>query len=530
MTGQRARQLLGAAGWVGGVAAAFGLALGVPVPKPVSAAAAKYTPPPTPKGPFTLTGAVSCQQCHSEKEPIDNQALLSAKSTDFVRMTENRIWGTHDLHVKAYQNLTGPLGKQMETILATARGDAGYKVTADVACLSCHASDKDGAVPWAKKTADSFSTVNGVGCEMCHGHASAWRGVHGEIVEENNRTIVPWREWPHAEKSKWGLTDLRDPVVKADTCSSCHVGDVEKNRFVTHEMYAAGHPPLPPLDVTAYTRDQPRHWGLPAEMPYLTGMAKADPEKAWQLFHYRDEATDVYAARQLAATTAATFKASARLLGKQAAGPDGTLDFAAFDCYACHHDLKSPSARQQRGYVGVPGRPTFRPAMLSLVKVVADHAAGMPDAPAALKHGSVELDAAYRELTAAFATKTFGDPAKVKAASDKLEQWADRFLGGLSQVRYTREQSNKLLAAVIAAGGSDRPVVADAETAELLTWAVSTLASDAKTAGLDKLVVTKLRPDPMKLVSVEDRLKDRTAVFNGFDADQFRAAFKRIKP
>jgi predicted methyltransferase len=45
-------------------------------------------------------------------------------------------------------------------------------------------------------------------------------------------------------------------------------------------MYAAGHPPLPPLDLIAYTREQPRHWGLPSEMPYLKNLAEKHPENA----------------------------------------------------------------------------------------------------------------------------------------------------------------------------------------------------------------------------------------------------------
>jgi hypothetical protein len=527
MTTARVRHLLGAAGWVGGVAAAFGLALCVPAPTAVKAAPMS-TPP---KGPFTYVGAASCQQCHSVDNAPKNAGLLATGTPDFVRMNENLVWSSSDLHSKAYENLSGTLGRRMETVLQAARGDANYKVTKDVACLACHASDKSSSVTWADRTPDTFSTLNGVGCEMCHGTSSGWGREHSATAEVDNKVTIPWREWPPAVKSAWGLIDLRDPAVRADRCAGCHVGNTGENKFVTHEMYAAGHPPLPPLDLGAYSRDQPRHWGLPREMPYFVKLAKDNPTKAWDTFHYRDEAVEVHAARQLAVGSAATFKATARMLAGQAtaAGKDGTLDFAAFDCFACHHDLKYPSPRQLRGYEGIPGRPTLRTSALNMVKVVADHAAGMPDAPAAVKAGTGGLDAAYKELTGAFATRSFGDPAKVKAACGKLEQWADGFIGGLAQVKYTPEQSNKLLAAVVAAGSVERGV-ADPETAQLLTWAVESLAGEKKADGLETVVVTRLRPDPTKLVSVGDRLKGRMTVFNGYDADKFRDAFRMLKP
>ena len=55
---------------------------------------------------------------------------------------------------------------------------------------------------------------------------------------------------------------------------------------------------------------------------------------------------------------------------------DQLLDFAHFDCYACHHDLKVPSWRQKRGYRGAPGRPTMKPWSTETLRAVLDHARG----------------------------------------------------------------------------------------------------------------------------------------------------------
>ena len=33
-----------------------------------------------------------------------------------------------------------------------------------------------------------------------------------------------------------------------------------EEKFITHDMYAAGHPPLPGFELGAYTRGMPLHW------------------------------------------------------------------------------------------------------------------------------------------------------------------------------------------------------------------------------------------------------------------------------
>src|SRR5438874_5719430 len=56
------------------------------------------------------------------------------------------------------------------------------------------------------------------------------------------------------------MTDLWDPAKRARLCAACHVGDPAQGKFVTHEMYAAGHPPLPGFEPAAFSNAMPRHW------------------------------------------------------------------------------------------------------------------------------------------------------------------------------------------------------------------------------------------------------------------------------
>src|SRR5206468_8678012 len=103
---------------------------------------------------------------------------------------------------------------------------------------------------------------------------------------------------------------------------------------------------------------------------------------------------------------------SMRLLADQASpGPkhgQSWPELAQFDCYACHHDLQTPSWRQERGYTGKPGRPPVRSWPVLQVEAVAVLLAANSAEAAAF---AAKRDA----LLKAFDEQPFGDP---KAVSD----------------------------------------------------------------------------------------------------------------
>ena len=196
------------------------------------------------------------------------------------------------------------------------------------------------------------------------------------------RSARDLREKDPKEKSELGLVDLHDPYTRATKCAGCHIGNKAEGKFVTHEMYAAGHPPLPPFELVTYCRDMPRHYHTYRDTPgishnrFLTEMASKDPDKAWKTFHFRLPKDECPNARDFALGTVAAFESTMKLLADDAREtPKGQLlDFAHFDCYACHHDLKVPSWRQERGYRGVPGRPTMRPWATESLQAILEHA------------------------------------------------------------------------------------------------------------------------------------------------------------
>jgi hypothetical protein len=453
----------------------------------------------------------------------------------------------------------------MEDNLRRYKGE-NYTVATDVGCLACHASvvRPIHLVPPDQWTAKSFITVDGVGCEMCHGHGSLYKTRHRDSrIDQDNAPegalrIVDWREADPKTKSAWGLVDLRDHSTAVAQCASCHIGNIKEGRFVTHEWYAAGHPPLPPLDFVAFTREQPRHWGLPSELPFFQKLLKKDPKKAEAIFHVRDG--ESHGARRFAEATLATLREAVNLASQLAElGQSEGLDFAAFDCASCHHDLKYPSDRQARGYGGKPGRPLFRPATFALAKIIVEHAAQIDNSSDPLKNAPVQLAAAEKQMLDAFASKSLGDPAKIMAAAENLRKWCNETITHLGAVRYTPAETKKLLAKVVEA--TQQPI-ADPEIAQLYTWAFETLVLDLvpptkDTQGkltppasvseirskLRDLVVTRLRPESGfdyevpgsmtttdSLKPVDTRIGPRMQIFNSFRYDPFRKAFQEVQP
>jgi hypothetical protein len=509
------------------LAAAFaGLVLGLAAdPAAPAAQPAKKAAVPADFSP----GVVACIDCHHAADRDRAKGFAKDYGSDrFVRLDEGATWVEKDPHSLAFAVLGGDLGKQMAANL-------GYDVTKAPQCLTCHAVDLTPAAPPAEK---AFYTKAGVSCAGCHGLKESWQIRH--YKESPDGSSIPWRTAAPAEKEAAGMHDLRNPVVKARLCVSCHVGSPAAKKVVSHAMFAAGHPPLPPFELVTYTEAEPRHWGYPAELPFFDGVPA---EKTWPLYRFHKPDREVYAARHLAAGAVAALRAECELLAADAAAADGAgLDFARFDCYACHHDLRHPSDRQKRGYPdGPPGRPTLRVSTGALAGAVADHAAGAAE----LKAVPAGFAEKWTALRRAAASRPFGDPPKVKAAADEVIAWCDEFL------RVHRESDAPLYppagakpfaAALAGAATADRHA-ADPEAAFALTWAYTALCRGAKLpfpedklAGLAEVVPPSVRVPPYSRKGADGpepvtaRFADRMKAVNGYEAARFRERFGAIIP
>jgi hypothetical protein len=310
---------------------------------------------------------------------------------------------------------------------------------------------------------EEFSAKDGVSCDGCHGPSERWIGLH---FTERER----WRRRTPQEKWALGMRDLRDPATRGTLCMSCHVGNVDEGKVVTHAMYAAGHPPLPGIELATFSKNLPQHWMDLKDVPYLKGA----PAEVQKLYHY--DAADVQNTRVAMIGSGVALREQTNLVANRANLASGDANkrwpelalpyfadlqdraqlwpqvaMAHSDCYACHHDLKRASWRQERGYglrlldgqlvEGTPGRPQISPWPIDLFEAtIRQTARDRTDSQNIIGGLKSRLDKPYSSLN----VRPFGDLKEVRQASEQLRDWcasvvAERLttarLDGAAQVR-----------------------------------------------------------------------------------------------
>jgi hypothetical protein len=358
-----------------------------------------------------------------------------------------------------------------------------------------------------------------------------WQADH---VKPQNKEI-PWRTKAPTEKYSAGMLDLRNPVVKATLCVSCHVGNHAEGKVVTHEMYAAGHPPLPPFELASYMEGEPRHWGYATELKFFESVKATD---TWKLFHFHPEKTETYLARHYAVGAIASLRAEAEVLqgdAERAQKAQEPLDYARFDCYACHHELRSPSDRQKRGYGNdPPGRAPLRAAAGVPAGLVAKHAEGIE--AGGLKAKAAGFDEKWSNLRKAATAKPFGDPVKLQAEAKAIREWCDAFLkaqGDTEAPLYTPEQTARLQKMLLESA-TGNAALADPEVAMALAWGARTISKtpDAKLAELAKVIPLNVRTDPFSqkigddIFPAQAKFPERMKKVSLFEGPKFAEAFK----
>ena len=280
---------------------------------------------------YTGPGSCAAAACHGSIRPVAGSRILQ---------TEYTTWIAQDRHARAAQVLSNPVSVRMAKILGLPAAHSAAK------CLACHTLD----APEAQQ-GRTFAS-EGVSCESCHGPASAWLGPHTT------------KGWTHAQSVQAGMIDTKDLVKRTEVCLSCHLGTADK--FVDHEMIAAGHPDLV-FDLEAFSAAMPRHWKP------VTDADPFAPVRAFtvgQLVHLRSSLDRL-----------------GRRINSQA-----WPEYAEMDCFACHHSLAraEDSWRQSLGYDDRrPGNPPLNVARW----VTARHVLAAYDAKAA-----AELDEVMRTL------------------------------------------------------------------------------------------------------------------------------------
>jgi hypothetical protein len=425
---------------------------------------------------FQYVGYQGCADCHS-KDPDIRRRLERDRS--FSAMNEVIIF-EHDKHVAAFELLKEPLGQQMERILQTSEAWAGRKVTAAQECLSCHSG-------WIKGHKKPDVYEYGVTCEACHGAASNWEAPH---------TRDTWRLMaPGVKEKKHNFIDVRNPLRRAEQCFSCHIGNAKEGKVVTHDMYAAGHPPLPGIEIENFISEMPSHWrGIreKGEFRHFAGYLKANfPGMGY------DPLQDLPKTKSVMVGGVMALHESIELLADQSTDPSWP-ELAVFDCTACHHDLRSPAWRQTRGYSGlIPGRPGTLEWPNALIKLAINHRAGGDSTKF-----QAEWDAfaeKKQELTNALNAQPFGNSEGLKVAAGAMLPWLKQLANDIVMSSVQQPQAELAMKQLLSLGPRDYP---DYHSARQILWAYRTIRSEvttpyptlkAKPAGEESLKATQDR-------------------------------------
>ena len=384
-------------------------------------------------------GPTRCADCHNTPNPL--------RFRDFVMQTESATFIGEDKHVQAFELLKGELGQAITRRLGIT------DVSEARQCMSCHAN-------WLKDQPDKIPNWEfGVTCESCHGPSSLWDTPH---------SLPAWRRQSPAEKSKLGLVDVREPVKRAEQCFSCHIGNTEQGKVVTHEMYAAGHPPLPSIEIESFIDQMPAHWRyLPEKGPFES---RAEYLKLNYPQHPHDPGLDLPRTRSTIVGGLVSLRESLELFASQS-HPDNPQwpELALFDCQACHHDLRSPSWRQQRDVQFAPGRPMLPEWPFALVNVSLRQIAGDDDAQ--YTNLVQEFQQQRQQLYASIQKQPFGDKQAAGHAA-AFAKWLEPFIAKLSISRFDNAAAARAVRQLSTLGPQEFP---DFHSARQRVWALGVI-------------------------------------------------------
>jgi len=416
---------------------------------------------------FIGPGSCAATSCHGSVAPVAGSRILQ---------NEYSTWIVKDKHSHAYQALTGDVGERIARILKlNAKAEESPK------CLTCHA-----LYTAPEQRGRAFEISEGVSCENCHGPASAWLGPHAT------------RDWPHEKSLALGMRDTRDVIHRAEQCLECHLGTREK--FVDHEMIAAGHPDLF-FELDSFSAVMPRHWKTPRE----SAPGKPGEDASWT--GVRDWGVG-QAAQLRAELERLTWRAKGERFDKNDVWPE----YSELSCFACHHALgpAKDSWRQEHGYEGRrPGNPAWNSSRYVVFRLLAKQIDSV---------NAQELDRRLSEVADEM-SKLNPDRNAVIASATAAAPVAQRFAERWAEMSYDQGLVLRMLQEV--SGDAKTISLADERAAEQAAMALDSLyiaySSEAKPANAEET-----RAGINELF----RQLENPSSYN---ADQFAAALRRIR-
>jgi hypothetical protein len=475
-----------------------------------------------------LTTTEECRRCHFRNAAAEPTSQFG-ENDGFCAEQEANLWAEKDKHRQSlYLLLEGPgkelthrilgfdlrdvllidtpemnVGKKPAELLTHVRFNPDLdrsdpRIAAARECFACHAPIDEPMTVGRGQTTLEY----GVSCQACHGPGFSYVNPHKDVVTKVWRVITP-----EAKETRFGMRDLRNPVRRAELCNSCHVGSFSKEwradaqsppRFVKHEWYAKGHPPLPTLEYVTFASAMPAHWMRIQEklaheprFAYCTSAPEDAevqkffdqlPMKAFLGQTVEEVKQQILAESYVHANRASLASQDPAVLALDAARTRDVLvsglavmanysslleeyagrhaDFALYDCGACHHELRSQPPREWRVRRGLaPGRlpPAFWTLALSRLAFKAEGTA------------ESDFENQWKALNESFSKRPLGDFEQIRAHAKDLRTTCTEAAKSLAIKPLTPEAIDALLATLAnPTGDVDR----DYHAARQYAWAL----------------------------------------------------------
>jgi hypothetical protein len=294
------------------------------------------------------------------------------------------------------------------------------------------------------------------------------------------------------------MHDTRNVIHRTEKCLECHLGT--KNKFVDHEMIAAGHPDLF-FELDSFSAVMPRHWKSPRE----SEPGKPVEDVAWA-------GVREWGAGQAVQLRAAMERLTWRAKNERFDKKDVWPEYSELSCVACHHALgpAKDSWRQEHGYVGRrPGDPAWNSSRYALFRLLAKQIDSA---------NAQELDRQLLSVSDEM-SKLYPDRNAVASAASAAAPLAQRIAERLATMQYDRAVALRMLQRI--PDDAENIALADERAAEQAAMALDSLyiaySKEAKPAYAAEVRAA--------INGLFQQLENPSS----YNADQFASALRRIR-
>ena len=210
----------------------------------------------------------------------------------------------------------------------------------------------------------------------------------------------------------------------------------------------------------------------------------------------------------------------------------GWPDYARFDCWSCHHDLKRDGWRQARGFAGPPGRPPLAAWPMVVVELGIEELTRTNPGSGALLS---ELKGHRKAVQDVTNRSPFGRRDPLAKAAGEFAGWSDVLVKQLAAATFDETAALRLLRRALARA---EELTVDYDAARQVAWTIKILIADSGPAIPDRArlePILKKLDDGLKLTlpagrdhQIEAILGDFFLKVGDYEPSDFHAQIKEL--